>query len=54
VFSAEGARRFGTELVILAVSVAVLSFQRAHQREIGHEHAAAHHETPEEHPDVQA
>lgn len=44
----------GIALVILAISVAVLIFQRVHQHEVGHEHLAAHHEAAEEGPDVGA
>ena len=40
----------GVALVILAVSAAVVFFQRVHQREPGHGHVAAHHEAAEEHP----
>jgi uncharacterized membrane protein YqhA len=41
----------GIALVILAASVAVLIFQRVHLHEIGHEHAAAHHEAGAEQPE---
>jgi uncharacterized membrane protein YqhA len=41
----------GIALVIVAGSVAVLIFQRVHQHEIGHEHAAAHPEAGVEQPE---
>ena len=41
----------GIALVIVAGSVAVLIFQRVHQREIGHEHVVAHREAGVKHPE---